>query len=82
MTHCPVCEKAWNEHGTACQPEPEKLAIIMRGLTHPQMHGDFYAWWHGLSDFDKNFVSTTTPQGLAMFAWTRSREVLRAQVPA
>lgn len=56
-----------------------RVRILERGLTHPQIHIDYYAWLGSLSEFDRNFMNTASPNGIAMWAWSQGRERLRAE---
>lgn len=62
----------------------EEAESIRKHITHPQIHVDYYEWLGGLTDFDRNFLKTASPTGIAMWAWSLSRErlILIAKVKA
>jgi hypothetical protein len=50
---------------------------LENGVTHPQIHLDYYNWLKTLSESDEKFLATATCYGIAMWAWSRSREILK-----
>lgn len=57
--------------------------ILERGVTHPTIHLDFYAWLQKVrnTDFDRGFMddhgkSFADAKALMMWAWSASREQL------
>ena len=56
--------------------------VLARGVTHPQIHVDYYAWLASLPEFDRRFMATANPHGIAMWAWSRSRETLNEAAKA
>jgi len=68
--------------GESPDPKAAFHGVLARGVTHPQIHVDYYAWLSSLPEFDRKFMATATPHGIAMWAWSRSRETLNEAAKA
>lgn len=67
------------------QPPATPHSVLRRGLTHPQIHTDYYEWLKSHGEFEKNFRAKYSRSfedfnAIAMWAWSRSREELRDKV--
>lgn len=59
-------------------------SVLERGVTHPQIHMDFYEWSMAMNEQDREYFNRAValminPVDVMMWAWTRSRETLKAK---
>ena len=61
--------------------DPLDTKTLEHGVTHPQIHIDYYEWIRNLSVFNKKFIADQMQKqnadGLLMFAFSMSRELLK-----
>ena len=63
--------------------------ILERGLTHPQIHLDYYEWLDSIRNdkVTQEFIKQHCPRfddfhAIAMFVWSASRETLTVKTKA